>query len=70
VQSTVVVNAQADARPSKAGNIATLGAHYMIRMPGSAQDATSVAPDIWRLHDGDRLDKTTEEACSTIKDSG
>jgi len=28
-----VVNAQADAQPSKAGNIATLWAHYMNRMP-------------------------------------
>ena len=46
MQSTVVVNAQADARPSKAGNIATLGAHYMNRMPGSAPATTSVAPAI------------------------
>ena len=37
---TVVVNAQADARPSKAGNIATLWAHYMNRMPGSAPATT------------------------------
>lgn len=28
-----MVNAQADAQPSKAGNIATLWAHYMNRMP-------------------------------------
>ena len=27
------MNAQADAQPSKAGNIATLWAHYMNRMP-------------------------------------
>ena len=34
------MNAQADAQPSKAGNIATLWAHYMNRMPGSAPATT------------------------------
>ena len=37
-----MVNAQADARPSKAGNIATVGAHYMNRMPGSAPATTTI----------------------------
>ena len=35
-----MVNAQADAQPSKAGNIATLWAHYMNRMPGPAPATT------------------------------